>query len=122
MARQTPYDKLKDALAVLAGAGWTQTGRGRFTPPYSLVKVTPERTPESWWGSPSYPVFTAVDIAMTGRPVYWTERQNAPWVSPASRKVPVAAALEFVRETAEQAACGYLSAGPRYVPVFGGAQ
>jgi hypothetical protein len=116
--RKTPYDKLNEVLALLKENGWRQTGRGRFTPPYSLIGITPERTPASWWGRPVYPRFRALDLAAVGRLVYWAERQNAPWVNPASQKITVGHVAPYIEEVTQAAQCSFLADGPRPVPVM----
>lgn len=117
--RKTPYDLLSGLLVELKTAGWRQTGRGRFAPPFTVIGITPERIPASWWTGTIYPVYCFLDMVAVGRPSYWTEKQNAPWAPPTTKKVVVVKASEFIREVAAMAACGYLADGPKPVPVMG---
>jgi hypothetical protein len=116
--RQTPREKLQDVVRALKDAGWSQTGRGRFCPPFSLMALTPGNIPAHWWQNKVYPRYRFLNIAATERPVYWAERQNAPWVAPSSSKIPVARVAEFLAEVTADAQCGFLADGPRQVPVM----
>jgi hypothetical protein len=122
--RQTPDEITREIVKTIKEAGWRQTGRGRFSPPVTLTRLTPPGTPDSWWGSPMYPVFRFVDVAAVqgARPTVWTVDIHTPWVTDRTVKLPVTGRLdrirEFIRQTEDDGRCGFTADGPRRVPVM----